>query len=60
MSKEEDAPPLEPTEQEQIEARKKKAERGWLVEPERPRPGFSPVEEIERWCAVIGIRGRAS
>ena len=48
------------TEEEEIEARKKKAERGWLVEPERPRIGFSPVEEIERWYTVIGIRGRAA
>ena len=41
------------TEDEEIEARKKKAERGWLVEPEGPRIGFSPSEEIEKWCAVI-------
>ena len=45
------------TEDEEIEARKKKAERGWLVEPERPRIGFSPSEEIEKWCAVIGGTG---
>ena len=45
------------TEDEEIEARKKKAERGWLVEPERPRIGFSPSEEIEKWYAVIGVRG---
>ena len=48
------------TEDEEIEARKKKAERGWLVEPERPRIGFSPSEEIEKWYAVIGVRGSAS
>lgn len=45
------------TEDEEIEARKKKAERGWLVEPERPRIGFSPSEEIEKWYAVIGGAG---
>lgn len=43
------------TEEEEIEARKKKAERGWLVEPERPRIGFSPGEEIEKWYAVIRL-----
>ena len=42
------------TEDEEIEARKKKAERGWLVEPGGPRIGFSPSEEIEKWYAVIG------
>lgn len=46
----------EVSEDEEIEARKKKAERGWLVEPERPRVGYSPVEEIETWFAVIGLR----
>ncbi len=44
------------TEDEEIEARKKKAERGWIVEPERPRIGLSPGEEIAKWYAVIGLR----
>ena len=47
------------SEHEEIEARKKKAERGWLVEPERPRVVYSPGEEIEKWYAVIGPRGSA-
>jgi hypothetical protein len=41
------------SEHEEIEARKKKAERGWLVEPERPRVVYSPGEEIEKWYTVI-------
>lgn len=49
----------EMSEQEEIEARKKKAERGWLVEPERPRVVYSPGEEIEKWYAVIGLRPSA-
>lgn len=48
----------EVNEQEEIEKRKKKAERGWLVEPPVPYPDYSPVEEIEKWYAVIGVRGR--
>ena len=47
------------TEQDEIEARKKKAERGWIVEPPQPYPDYSPGEEIDRWYAVIGI-GSAS
>lgn len=42
------------TEDDDIEARKKKAERGWIVESARPRTGLSPGEEIEKWYAVIG------
>ena len=49
----------EMSEHEEIEARKKKAERGWLVAPERPRVVYSPGEEIEKWYAVIGLRGSA-
>ena len=46
--------------QDEIEARKKKYTRGWIVEPEEPNPGISAGEEIERWYAVIGVRGRAA
>ena len=46
--------------QDEIEARKKKYTRGWIVEPPKPNPGISAVEEIERWYAVIGVRGRAA
>ena len=42
--------------QDEIEARKKKYTRGWLVEPPVPYPDYSPAEEIERWYAVIGVR----
>lgn len=45
----------EKSEQDEIEARKKKYTRGWLVEPARPNPGISPTEEIERWYSVIGV-----
>lgn len=45
------------TEREAIEARKKRAERGWIVEPPVPYPDYGPAEEIERWYAVIGVRG---
>lgn len=44
------------TQDEEIEARKKKAERGWILEPEPPRIGVSPAEEIDKWYAVIGVR----
>jgi hypothetical protein len=40
----------------EIEARRKKAERGWIVEPQRPRINVSPGEEVDRWYAVIGLR----
>jgi hypothetical protein len=40
----------------EIEARRKKAERGWIVEPQRPRINGSPGEEVDRWYAVIGMR----
>lgn len=40
----------------EIEARKKKYTRGWIVEPPVPYPDYSPRQEIERWCAVIGSR----
>lgn len=46
--------------QDEIEARKKKYTRGWIVEPEEPNPGISAGEEIERWYTVIGVRGRAA
>ena len=50
----------EESEQDEIDARRKKYTRGWLVEPAKPNPGISPTEEIERWYAVIGVRGRAA
>jgi len=42
--------------QDEIEARKRKYTRGWIVEPPVPYPDYSPGEEIERWYAVIGVR----
>ena len=46
--------------QDEIEERKKKYTSGWIVEPPEPNPGIGAVEEIERWYAVIGVRGRAA
>lgn len=46
------------SEQAEIEARKKKAERGWIAEPPRPRPQIGAGEEIATWYRVIGIKGR--
>ena len=46
--------------QDEIESRKKKYTRGWIVEPPKPNPGIGAVEEIERWYAVIAVRGRAA
>jgi len=40
---------------EEIEARKKKAERGWIGEPPAPRQPLPPAH-IDKWFTMMGAR----
>ena len=40
---------------EEIEARKKKAERGWIAEPPEPRQPL-PSAHIDKWFTMMGAR----
>ena len=40
--------------QDEIEARKKKAERGWLADPPRPSPSPQPHDHIDKWRRMYG------
>ena len=40
--------------QDEIEARKKKAERGWLADPPPPPPRSQPHDHIDKWRRMYG------
>ena len=40
--------------QDEIEARKKKAERGWLADPPPPPPRPQPHDHIDKWRRMYG------
>ncbi len=40
--------------QDEIEARKKKAERGWLADPPPPPPSPQPHDRADKWRRMYG------